>query len=161
MLSSREEVTLKERSLASKDTSGKRIVKLQKGVDKASSAIKHGDSSRKREPILSGSVASKKQKLMNASRKPLNKASSTSTSKTSMDEGKPSLGEMLFDYMNKDSEPVKSSKDDTTVSELEQTQTAKPLPKKLSSSPPLDADSKRRLLVSFHHHIDTFFFPYN
>ncbi|KAM7492749.1 hypothetical protein LguiA_035670 [Lonicera macranthoides] len=138
--SSREEVTLKERSLASKDTSGKRIVKLQKGVDKASSAIKQGDSSRKREPILSGSVASKKQKLTNASREPLNKASSTSASKTS-------LGEMLYAYMNKDSEPVKSSKDDTTVSELEQTQTAKPLPKKLSSSPPLDADSKRRIMA--------------
>ncbi|KAM7472180.1 hypothetical protein LguiA_010363 [Lonicera macranthoides] len=80
---------------------------------------------------------------MNASRRPLDKTSLTSANKTSMDEGKPFLGELLYVYMNNGSEPVKSRKDDTTVSELEQIQTVKLVPKELNSSQPLDADSKR------------------
>lgn len=144
--SSSREVTAKERNLTSESAPKKiSVVKPTKGVEKLSSVERQIDSSKKRLGRLSIPESSKKQKVVHTSEKPLNKSSSTKVKKPVMDENKTSFGNRSYALINKGSEPVKSREDDTAVSELEHTQ--KPPAKEAYSLPPLDDDSRNRILA--------------
>ncbi|XP_059666481.1 protein ENHANCED DOWNY MILDEW 2 [Cornus florida] len=147
LLSTRERVASRESNLASEDASRKRTVgKTLKGFEKLSSANKEGDFFKKSERRSSGSDFVKKQKMMDTSRKPLNKSASAKFSKVSTNDSGPSLGERLFALVEKGAEAVKSKKEGTPDSEPNQNVTLKPVAKETTSSLPLDADTKRRIM---------------
>uniref|UniRef100_A0A5B7BGT9 Zinc finger PHD-type domain-containing protein n=1 Tax=Davidia involucrata TaxID=16924 RepID=A0A5B7BGT9_DAVIN len=148
LLSSREKVTQRGRSLASEDAPGKRTDgKALKRVEMLSSFIKERNSSKNSEKRSRGAVLSKKQKVVDTSSKPLNKSASTKVNKATADESGPSLGERLYTFMNKDSEPVKSRKGGAADGEHKKPPTVKPAMKEMTSLPPVDADTKRRIMA--------------
>ncbi|CAL5405446.1 unnamed protein product [Camellia sinensis] len=141
-LSSKVKVLQKERNLASQDAPRKRThEKVQKGVD-LSSKIKEGNSFEKRVRLSTGLDTSKKQKVADTSRRPLNNTAATKVGKSTTDANRASLGERLYALINKD-----SRNEDTSDSEHKQTLPDKPLAKEMSSSVPLDDDRKRRILA--------------
>ncbi|KAI8004220.1 Protein ENHANCED DOWNY MILDEW 2 [Camellia lanceoleosa] len=141
-LSSKVKVLQKERNLASQDAPRKRThEKVQKGVD-LSSKIKEGNSSEKRVRLSTGLDTSKKQKVADTSRRPLNNTAATKVGKSTTDANRASLGERLYALINKD-----SRNEDTSDSEHKQTLPDKPVAKEMSSSVPLDDDRKRRILA--------------
>ncbi|XP_028065711.1 protein ENHANCED DOWNY MILDEW 2-like isoform X3 [Camellia sinensis] len=141
-LSSKVKVLQKERNLASQDAPRKRThEKVQKGVD-LSSNIKEGNSSEKRVRLSTGLDTSKKQKVADTSRRPLNNTAATKVGKSTTDANRASLGERLYALINKD-----SRNEDTSDSEHKQTLPDKPVAKEMSSSVPLDDDRKRRILA--------------
>lgn len=112
-LSRRDKVAMKERNMVSEDAASKRtVVKPEKCFEKLSSAIKKGDSSKKREQISSGPECSMKKKEKNTSLKPLNKISSAKVNKSTAYDSENSLGERLYAFFNKNSESVRCRKDD-------------------------------------------------
>ncbi|KAL7186639.1 hypothetical protein ACSBR2_028381 [Camellia fascicularis] len=141
-LSSKVKVLQKERNLASQDAPRKRThEKVQKGVD-LSSKIKEGNSSEKRVRLSTGLDTSKKQKVADTSRRPLNNTAATKVGKSTTDANRASLGERLYALINKD-----SRNEDTSDSEHKQTLPDKPVAKEMSSSVPLDDERKRRILA--------------
>ncbi|XP_059662429.1 protein ENHANCED DOWNY MILDEW 2-like isoform X2 [Cornus florida] len=126
-LSSRKKLASKGGSLASEDAPrNKAVEKATEGFEELSSAIKEGNSSKKRERRSSGPESLKKQKVMDTSRKPSNKTASVKVSKATTDE---------------------SGMEDKPDSEFERTPTAKLVAKETFSSLPLDADTKRRIMA--------------
>ncbi|CAK9168592.1 unnamed protein product, partial [Ilex paraguariensis] len=151
--SSREKVAPKRRSLVLEEDFRKRtVVKTQKGFEKLSSAIKQGDSLKESKGILYGSNSLWRHKVMDTSRKTLNKTSLVKVNKSNTAESRTSLGKRLYDLNSKDFEAGKSRKDGITDSVLEQTQTVNLLAKEASRSPPLDADAKRRWHIDFYYY---------
>ncbi|KAG5551023.1 hypothetical protein RHGRI_009452 [Rhododendron griersonianum] len=120
--------------------------KVQKGVDFPS--IKAGDgSSKKRVKRLTLPDPPKKQKVGDASVRPLNRNASVKVTK-STDENKVSLGDQLYNnFFGKGSVSVKSREEDTPDSEPKQTLTDKPLAKEKCVSLPLNDASKQRILA--------------
>ncbi|KAM7498945.1 hypothetical protein LguiA_023359 [Lonicera macranthoides] len=99
-LSRRDKVAKKERNTVSEDAASKRtVVKPQKCFEKLSSAIKKGDSSKRREQISSGPECSTKKKEKKTSLKPLNKVSSTKVNKSTAYDSENSLGERISALM--------------------------------------------------------------
>lgn len=141
-----DKVVSKKRSLVSEDSPRERMaVKATKQVEKLSSTVKDGDSTKKSEKRSSGPDPSKRLKVTGFSKKSLDdnvKSISKKVDKSSMaDENKTSLGEQLYALIKNRSEP---RKEDTPNSELEQ----KVVTKKTSSSlPSLDRDSENRILA--------------
>ncbi|CAL5365138.1 unnamed protein product [Camellia sinensis] len=128
-----------ERSLASQDAPRKRTLeKVQKGVD-LSSKIKEGNSFEKKVRLSTGLDTSKKQKVVDTSRRPLNNTAATKVGKSTTNANRASLGERLYALINKD-----SRNEDTSDSEHKQTLPDKRVGKKMSSSVPLDDDRKWR-----------------
>ncbi|XP_052177141.1 protein ENHANCED DOWNY MILDEW 2-like isoform X3 [Diospyros lotus] len=134
-----EKVLQKDRSLLPEDIPRKRgLVKLQKGVD-SSPTTEVGDSSNTKLKRLTGSNSSKKQKLVDATRKPLNNIASKKVFKSTKDESRTSLGDRLFALIN-------SRNEDASDIENKQTSTGKPAAKEISTSLQLDDVSKKRIL---------------
>lgn len=117
--------------------------KVRKGVDFPT--IKAGDgSSKKRVKTLTLLDPPKKQKVGDASVRPLNRNASVKVTK-STDENKVSLGDKLYNsYFGEGSVSVKSKEEDTPDSEPKQTLTDKPLAKEKCISLPLNDASKQR-----------------
>ncbi|CAL5323732.1 unnamed protein product [Camellia sinensis] len=137
-LSSKVKVLQKERSLASQDAPRKRTLeKVQKGVD-LSSKIKEGNSFEKKVRLSTGLDTSKKQKLADTSRRPLNNTAATKVGKSTTNANRASLGEWLYALISKD-----SRNEDTSDSEHKQTLPDKRAGKEMSNSVPLDDDRKR------------------
>ncbi|CAH9138806.1 unnamed protein product [Cuscuta epithymum] len=104
-----------------------------------SSTGSFGVSSKKKEGKLPPPTSFKKQRVMDTTRKSLEKASSAKQYQPAVTEGKVSLGQKLFELnqrMSNDAEPVGSN-------EVAKVSFAK---KETSSSLILDADSKKRIL---------------
>ncbi|CAL5368374.1 unnamed protein product [Camellia sinensis] len=138
-LSSKVKVLQKERSLASQDAPRKRTLeKVQKGVD-LSSKIEEGNSFEKKVRLSTGLDTSKKQKVADTSRRPLNNTAATKVGKSTTNANRASLGERLYALINKD-----SRNEDTSDSEHKQTLPDKRVGKEMSSSVPLDDNRKRR-----------------
>ncbi|XP_058208752.1 protein ENHANCED DOWNY MILDEW 2-like [Rhododendron vialii] len=146
-LQKKEGVVQKKYPLDSADACRKSSLgKVQKGVDFPS--IKAGDgSSKKRAERLTLPDPPKKQKVGDASVRPLNRNASVKVTK-STDENKVSLGDQLYNnFFGNGSVSVKSRKEDTPDSEPKQTLTDKPLAKEKGVSLPLDDASKQRILA--------------
>nr|XP_009774259.1 PREDICTED: uncharacterized protein LOC104224336 [Nicotiana sylvestris] len=119
-------------------TNGRVIAKKPKTDEKLSKAVKD-DFSRKRERRLSLPDSSKRQKVIDATRKSLNKTSSAKLNKTVNSEGKASLGLKLYALISRESQPVESSEEGKT-------KIMKSDKKETSSSQTLDAIAKSRIL---------------
>lgn len=117
-------------------TNGRVIAKRPKTDEKLSKAVKD-DFSRKRERRLSLPDSSKRQKVIDATRKSLNKTSSAKLNKTVNSEGKASLGLKLYALISRESQPVESSEEGKT-------KIMKSDKKETSSSQTLDATAKSR-----------------
>ncbi|CAN4097164.1 unnamed protein product [Withania somnifera] len=116
-------------------TNGKRVIaKKSETVEKLSKV----DLSRKRER-LSLSDSSKRQKIFDATRKSLNKTLSAKLNKATKSEGKTSLGDKLYAFMSRESQPGESGEEGKT-------KTVKCVKKEPSSSQTLDVASKGRIL---------------
>ncbi|CAL5375261.1 unnamed protein product [Camellia sinensis] len=99
LLSSKRKVLQKERTLASTDASRKRTLgKVQKWVD-LSSITTVNDSSKNSVRKLTRSNYSKKQKVGNTTRKPLNNADSTKVSQSFIDGNRFSLGNSVYNLI--------------------------------------------------------------
>ncbi|CAL5390360.1 unnamed protein product [Camellia sinensis] len=145
LLSSKRKVLQKERTLASTDPSRKRTFgKVQKGVD-LSSITTVDDFSKNSVRKLTGSNYSKKQKVGDTTRKPLNNTGSTKVSKSFTDGNRFSLGNSVYTLISKGSKT--KSRKDTPDSEYKQTLTNKPVAKEMRDSLSLDADAKQRILA--------------
>ncbi|XP_055808743.1 protein ENHANCED DOWNY MILDEW 2 isoform X2 [Solanum dulcamara] len=118
-------------------TNGKRVIaKRSETVEKLSKAGKV-DYSRKRER-LSLPDSLKRQKVIDATRKSLNKTSSAKLNATKT-EGKTSLGDKLYALINRESQPGESG-------DVGKTKNVKSDKKETNSSQTLDAASKSRIL---------------
>lgn len=147
LLTSRGKVAMKERCLASKDATGDRLVlKPPKVVEKLSSVVKQGNSSKKRPGMLSGPESSKKQKVSDTSERPLIRNPPKKVNNVIDSKNRTSLGDGLFSFMKKNSEPVITRKDNAGVSEHEQNKTEENVLNERSALLPLDADTRRRII---------------
>ncbi|KAL4566889.1 hypothetical protein LXL04_031015 [Taraxacum kok-saghyz] len=129
---------------SSEFTTKKPVIKSQKTGEKNPSTKMEDSISRKRTAIpISGSVPLKKKKLADTSKKPLKRSLSAKVKTASSNDGQPSLGSRLFDYVNKGTElePNNVVKDDVSVDESKQIESG--LKEIL---PPIDEDSKQRIL---------------
>ncbi|XP_059301072.1 protein ENHANCED DOWNY MILDEW 2 isoform X2 [Lycium ferocissimum] len=133
-----QEQTGKPKGISAEVTNGKRVIaKKSETVEKLSKAVKV-DFSRKRErPPLPDSL--KRQKVIDANRKSLNKSSSAKLNKATKSEGKTSLGDKLYALISRESQIDESG-------EEEKTKIVKSDKKERSSSQTLDAASKSRIL---------------
>lgn len=119
-------------------TNGKKLIaKKSESADKLSKAVKV-DSFRKRER-MSLPDSSKRQKVIDATRKSLNKTSSAKLNKATKSEGKTSLGDKLYALISRESQPGESVEEGKT-------KFVKSEKKETSSSQALDATSKSRIL---------------
>lgn len=126
----------KFKGMSAEVTNGERVMaKKSETVEKLSKAVKV-DISRKRER-LSPPDSSKRQKVIDASRKSLNKTSSAKLNKATKSEGKTSLGDKLYALMSRESQPGESG-------EAGKTKIVKSDKKEMNSSQTLDAASKSR-----------------
>lgn len=134
---------VKETGTDSENTLKKSVMKSQsqKGGEKSLATKMEVSSSKKRAPvpISSGSVPLKKKKVTDTSKKSLRRSLSAKV-KVSSNDGQPSLGSRLFEYLNKGTE-----KDETCVDDSKQTKAAKSVEKEYYLSP-IDEDSKQRIL---------------
>ncbi|TMW93781.1 hypothetical protein EJD97_011169 [Solanum chilense] len=119
-------------------TNGERVIaKKSETVEKLSKAVKV-DFSRKREgPSLPDS--SKKQKIIDVTRKSLNKSSSAKLNKATKSEGKTSLGDKLYALVSRESQPGESGEEGKA-------KIVKSDKREKNSSQTLDAASKSRIL---------------
>ncbi|XP_024966145.1 protein ENHANCED DOWNY MILDEW 2-like [Cynara cardunculus var. scolymus] len=96
-------------------------------VGKFSSAVRPVDSSKKRVKMSSGSEPMKRQRVMDNSKKLLEKNLSMKSGRPNLDDDNPSLGSRLDDYIMNENEPSNSKKDHISVDKEEQTPRATPL----------------------------------
>ncbi|KAJ8534425.1 hypothetical protein K7X08_016153 [Anisodus acutangulus] len=129
----------KLKGISAEVTNGKRVIaKKSETVDKLSKAVKV-DFSRKREG-LSLPDSLKRQKVIDVTRKSVNKTSSAKLNKAIKSEGKTSLGDKLYALITRESQIDESG-------EEEKTKIVKSDKKETSSSQTLDAASKSRILA--------------
>lgn len=126
----------KFKGMSAEVTNGKRVIaKKSETVEKLSKAVKV-DYSRKRER-LSLPDSLKRQKVIDATRKSLNKTSSAKLNKATKSEGKTLLGDKLYALINRESQPGESG-------DVGKTKNLKSDKKETNSSQTLDAASKSR-----------------
>lgn len=117
-------------------TNGERVIaKKSEIVEKLSKAVKV-DFSRKREGS-SLPDSSKKQKIIDVTRKSLNKSSSAKLNKATKSEGKASLGDKLYALVSRESQPGESGEEGKA-------KIVKSDKREKNSSQTLDAASKSR-----------------
>ncbi|KAK4723355.1 hypothetical protein R3W88_026134 [Solanum pinnatisectum] len=128
----------KFKGMSAEVTNGKRVIaKKSETVEKLSKAVKV-DFSRKREG-LSLPDSSKRQKIIDVTRKSLNKSSSAKLNKATKSEGKTALGDKLYALISRESQPGESGEEGKT-------KIVKSDKKEKNSSQTLDATSKNRIL---------------
>ncbi|XP_051128181.1 protein ENHANCED DOWNY MILDEW 2 [Andrographis paniculata] len=131
---------IKGRVFTSDDNAGKRIP--EKSAVNLSSSSKQGDFSRKIIKKLHELEPSKKVKATT------NRNSVGKSKETADHLGKPCLGDRLYAaFFDMDSEPEKSSTEETSRDDQQRTQTVKPNALRVNTSVTLDADSQKRILA--------------
>lgn len=116
-------------------------------VEKSSSAVRPVDSSKKRVAMSCGPEPVKRKRVMDDSKKVLNKNLSMKSGRPNLDDNGPSLGSRLYDYMMYENEPSNSKKDHISVDKDDQTPRTTPLRTENRRLPTLDANSRERILT--------------
>ncbi|KAI3769165.1 hypothetical protein L6452_00265 [Arctium lappa] len=123
------------------------FLKSQTRGEKSSLSVRPVDSSKKRVTMSSGPEPVKRKRVMDDSKKLLEKNLSMKAGRCNLDDNGPYLGCRLYDYMMNENEPSHSKTDHTSVDKDEQTPRATPLRTENRNLPPLDANSRERILT--------------